>query len=73
MTTLAHQEVINDAEGRHQQLHVLLTMPQRGATPPAEQVVLYQEDQKLSMATSQHWTNSILNMVFCKAGHSDVA
>ena len=66
MTTLAHQEVINDAEGRHQQLHVLLTMPQRGATPPAEQVVLYQEE---SMATSQQWTNSILNMVFCKAGH----
>jgi len=63
------QEVINDAEGRHQQLHVLLTMPQRGATPPAEQVVLYQEDfRKIKVMDSEEYNfRMVVGVVFIGA------
>ena len=36
------QDVVNDAEGQHKQLHVLLNLPQRGQEP--ESVILHPED-----------------------------
>ena len=36
------QDVVNDADGKHTQLHVLLNVPQRGQEP--ESVILHPED-----------------------------
>lgn len=53
-TTGMIQDVVNDADGKHTQLHVLLNVPQRGQEP--ESIILHPEDfRKIKVLDSEEY------------------